>query len=133
MNQGGMDCTSHYGGYHMSGRGMRRLTVFVGEQSPREVDLGQFHNGVYVEDLNSTNGLLFNGTRVASGLLREGDILRIDDERRSVTSGVLFFFNTSSEHHSWKKREMGKAGELLIGREQRCDVVLNHVSVSKRG
>ena len=164
MNQGGMDCTSHYGGYHMSGRGMRRLTVFVGEQSPREVDLGQFHkeyisfgrspdndlvlpspnvskhhgffrltaNGVYVEDLNSTNGLLFNGTRVASGLLREGDILRIDDERRSVTSGVLFFFNTSSEHHSWKKREMGKAGELLIGREQRCDVVLNHVSVSKR-
>ena len=43
MNQGGMDCTSHYGGYHMSGRGMRRLTVFVGEQSPREVDLGQFH------------------------------------------------------------------------------------------
>ena len=33
-------------------------------------------NGVYVEDLNSTNGLLFNGTRVASGLLREGDIRR---------------------------------------------------------
>ena len=43
MNQGGMDCTSHYGGYHTRGRGMRRLTVFVGEQPPREVDLGQFH------------------------------------------------------------------------------------------
>lgn len=67
-------------------------------------------NGVYVEDMDSTNGILINGRKAESGILREGDILRIDDEKRSVTSGVLFFFNTASGKYSWKKRTDETAG-----------------------
>ena len=89
-------------------------------------------NGVYVEDMDSTNGILINGRKAESGILREGDILRIDDEKRSVTSGVLFFFNTASGKYSWKRKELMRQQELLIGRDSRCDVVLDHVSVSKR-
>ena len=88
--------------------------------------------GLYVEDLNSTNGLLINGLKAGQGILREGDILRIDDEKRSVTTGVLFFFNTASGQYSWKNQQVAGQKEVLIGRDSRCDVVLNHVSVSKR-
>lgn len=166
MNRDEMDRTYYYREKRNNngGRGIYRMTIFVGTLPPREVDLREFgkefisfgryqdndlvlqspnvskhhgffrltSRGIYVEDMNSTNGLLINGRRAERGFLREGDILRIDDERRSITSGVLFFFNTASGKYSWKSRELGRQRELLIGRDRQSDVVLDHVSVSKR-
>lgn len=51
---------------------------------------------VYVEDLQSTNGLYLNGKRVSKAIVRSGDVLSVLDFRLILENGILSFKNTEN-------------------------------------
>jgi len=95
---------------------------------------GQFRlvNGMcIVEDLGSTNGLYINGMPVKSYGLRDNTAIRIDDRTGNTVEGVLIVFSATSRAENWSSINLqGKPG-VVIGRNEGCDIHLNHVSVSK--
>ena len=95
---------------------------------------GQFRlvNGMcIVEDLGSTNGLYINGMPVKSYGLRDNTAIRIDDRTGNTVEGVLIVFSATSRAENWSSINLqGRAG-VVIGRNEGCDIHLNHVSVSK--
>ena len=95
---------------------------------------GQFRlvNGMcIVEDLGSTNGLYINGMPVKSYGLRDNTAIRIDDRTGNTVEGVLIVFSATSRAENWNSINLqGRAG-VVIGRNEGCDIHLNHVSVSK--
>jgi len=84
-----------------------------------------------IEDLRSRNGLIFNGESIHSRLLEEGDTIRIDDGVETTTDGVLMVFSYQDDEVDWKTFDLTGRLETSIGRDSSCDVVLDHVSVSK--
>ncbi len=88
--------------------------------------------GIFVEDFDSTNGLIVNGALIRHCVLHEGDILRIDDYKETVTDGVLFLIKETRGMSGWKSREIYKGNKINIGREEENGIVLSHVGVSKR-
>ena len=96
-----------------------------------------FSNGTwYIQDKAaydtepSTNGLIFNNASITSKALRDGDFVRIDDGVETIEAGVLFVFSDASSSNKWKIVPSG-AGEVSIGRDPACTIVLPHISVSK--
>ncbi len=85
---------------------------------------------VWVEDLNSVNGLILNGKFIQHSVFGGGDILRIDDETSGLKQGVLFLLTTGSTQFSWKYYPIQP--QILIGRDPQCGIPLNHVGVSRR-
>ncbi len=83
-----------------------------------------------VEDLGSSNGLIFNGKRITSKVLSSGDNVRIDRLDGATSGGVLMVL-TSEEGVSWREIELAGQSEIVIGRDSSCDVVLDHVSISR--
>lgn len=79
----------------------------------------------------STNGLIYNHTRILSRRVSDGDFVRIDSGVETVTKGVLFVFSSAAGNKWYNLPLTGKA-RITIGRDSRNDVVLPHVSVSKR-
>lgn len=85
-----------------------------------------------VEDRGSLNGLLLNGRKVKQGILTNGSILRIDNGNRTDTEGVLIFQSDSGSGNKWSHRQLTPGKDLLIGRSSSCDIVLEHIGVSRR-
>lgn len=85
-----------------------------------------------VEDLGSRNGLIFSGHSVRNRVLEDGDCIRIDDGVETTVGGLLMVFTRSENAAEWKTIDIPARAETLIGRDAACDIVLNHVSVSKR-
>lgn len=95
---------------------------------------GQFvlsGDSIYVEDKDSTNGLILNGVGVHRSIFREGDILRIDDSLQSIKEGVLILLNSEDNESQWKYYDLYDKTEISIGRRSSCSIVLGHVGVSK--
>ncbi len=95
---------------------------------------GQFRlvNGMcIVEDLGSTNGLLINGVPVKSYGLRDNTAIRIDDGAGATAEGVLIVFSAVSDSERWNTVNLQGRASLVIGRNEGCDIHLNHVGVSK--
>ncbi|MDR1698970.1 MAG: FHA domain-containing protein, partial [Prevotellaceae bacterium] len=91
----------------------------------------RFANGKWIiEDLKSTNGLIFNGKYIGSRVLEDGDSIRIDDGVDTTTDGVLMVFSTGSSME-WKILDLAKKAEITIGRDKNCNIRLNHISVSR--
>jgi len=89
-------------------------------------------NGLYmIEDLNSQNGLIFNGESIHSRIVKDGDSIRIDDGVETTLSGVLMVFSRQDDESDWKTFSLINHMETTIGRDSSCDIVLDHVSVSK--
>lgn len=86
---------------------------------------------VRIEDTNSTNGLILNGMAVKNCILREGDILRIDDMTQSIQEGVLILLNSGKIQMDWRYYGFSEQNEVRIGRNPDCSIVLPHVGVSK--
>lgn len=84
-----------------------------------------------VQDAGSRNGLACNDATVEERVLADGDILRIDDGQDRMREGVLFVVSSAGSSDKWKSVAIG-SGELTIGRSSDCDIVLDHVSVSRR-
>ena len=88
-------------------------------------------NRVWVEDLDSRNGLILNGKMIKRAVLGGGDILRIDEGTRVSREGVLILLNSAQETASWKWLDLRTANPYTIGRSDSCTLHLSHVGVSK--
>jgi len=97
----------------------------------RQHGMFKYENGQFIiEDLGSTNGLIFNGQRVKSHVLNDNDAIRIDSDANSQ-GGVLIVFSRKTEEGSWKSLQLTGKAEFYIGRDPGCDIVLDHVGVSR--
>jgi len=84
-----------------------------------------------IEDLKSRNGLIFHGESIQRHVLEDGDSIRIDDGVETTVGGVLLVFSRSDSDAAWKVFSLSSHEETTIGRDGACDIVLDHVSVSK--
>lgn len=82
------------------------------------------------QEAGSTNGLIYNNTSILSRELSDGDVLRIDDGVESVAQGVLFVVSWAGAQSQWFYQPLSGKGSWTIGRDQGCDIVLPHVTVS---
>ncbi len=80
---------------------------------------------------NSRNGIIFQNSYISVREIREGDIYRIDSMDRSVSGSVLLLFASEGTGETWRTVPI-VSGEMIIGRDPRCHIVLPHASVSKR-
>lgn len=85
----------------------------------------------FVEDLGSKNGLLFQGQRLPGKLLEDGDSIRIDYGDTPTPGGVLIVFSCKKAEEEWETVSLKGKKVFTVGREETCDVVLNHVGVSR--
>ena len=83
------------------------------------------------KDSGSTNGLIYNNAAITSRVISDGDFIRIDDGVETVSEGVLFVFSTADSENKWQTLTLSGKLELTIGRENTCNLVLPHISVSK--
>ncbi len=96
---------------------------------PSHGRLVQVDDGWQIEDLGSTNGLLWNNSHIQTRLIQSGDLIRIDNTKEKTTDGVLFVFSTGMNNTGWKKQPLENT--ITIGRNNQCNIVLPHVSVSR--
>ena len=85
----------------------------------------------YIEDVGSTNGLIFNNANIRRKEIGDGEFVRIDDGVETVTNGVLFVFSSATSSNKWQVKSIQGMETITIGREARCNIVLSHISVSK--
>ena len=85
----------------------------------------------YIEDLGSTNGLLFNFTNIRKKELGDGEFIRVDDGVETVANGVLFVFSSSQSANKWQSITVADKPMITIGRAANNTIVLPHVSVSQ--
>lgn len=85
----------------------------------------------FIEDLNSTNGLIYNNANIRRKEIGDGDFIRIDDGVETVTNGVLFVFSSSASTSKWYTLPIEGMQNISIGRDARCTITLPHISVSK--
>ncbi len=79
----------------------------------------------------STNGLIYNNSSIISRTISDGDLVRIDDGVEAVSQGVLFVFSAAGSDNKWRAAPLAGKHELKIGRDNSCDILLPHISVSK--
>jgi len=84
-----------------------------------------------IEDLESRNGLIFAGRVIKNRCLEDGDFIRIDDGIETTVGGLLMVFSQGDEDVVWRTVDLSARPETTIGRNSTCDIVLDHVSVSK--
>lgn len=82
-------------------------------------------------DTPSTNGLIYNNTAIISRTITDGDFIRIDDGVETVSEGVLFVFSSSDSENKWNSISLSGKQKLSIGRDEGCNIILPHISVSK--
>jgi ABC-type multidrug transport system ATPase subunit/pSer/pThr/pTyr-binding forkhead associated (FHA) protein len=105
--------------------------------SRRHVRIGADNGGHFVlEDLDSTNGVFLNGTRVAApAVLRDGDLISLG----SATPAHLRFQSRSSR--DIRRHHLPASEQWVIGRSPDCDIPLpfeptvsaRHAVLSHRG
>lgn len=91
----------------------------------------QCENGQwYIEDLNSTNGILCNGAYISRRAISEGDIFRIGSKSKEREDAVLFLVSSIDPEACWTSYPV-KNDRITIGRNRDNDLVLPFVSVSR--
>lgn len=120
------------------GRDPRSDIVFTSPLVSTEHGRFVYRNGLWaIEDKvvykgqPSTNGLIYNNMRINGRNIFDGDFIRIDDKNGGVSSGVLFVFSSSGTSSRWTSTPVASNNRITIGRDNRCSIVLPHVSVSK--
>lgn len=98
----------------------------------------RYENGHWViqdklaySEKGSTNGLIYNNAYISAKELNDGDFIRIDDGVETIAAGVLFVFSASQSLDNWDSVRFTDKKVFTIGREDNCDIVLKHVSVSR--
>lgn len=80
----------------------------------------------------STNGTLCNGSYIQWRALCDGDLVRIDNRESAREDGVLMVFSAPGTSSAWTPLQLQNASMITIGRDPSSQIVLNHVSVSRR-
>lgn len=84
-----------------------------------------------IEDIGSTNGLIYNNGSITSREICDGDFIRIDDGVETVPEGVLFVFASNESSNKWYSLRIGGLNSITVGRDTKCTINLPHISVSK--
>ena len=84
----------------------------------------------YIEDGNSTNGLIVNGQPIKVRQLLDGDMIRIDNGKETMPNGVLMLVTSRKTGFRWQACSLNMP-QVVIGRAPDCALRLEHVSVSK--
>lgn len=84
-----------------------------------------------VYDNDSTNGLFINGEKISSHQLKNGDMIKIDNPDNPLEKGVVILFGRQKEDNWLEYSIDDTKNKITIGRDASCDIILNHVSVSK--
>ncbi len=84
-----------------------------------------------IEDLNSTNGILHDGTYIQRSEITSGSIYRIDSKTKDLENSVLFLVSSNSLIRGWNAYEISK-DRMIIGRDPSCDIVLSDLTVSRK-
>jgi len=84
-----------------------------------------------IEDVGSTNGLIYNNANITSREISDGDFIRIDDGVETISDGVLFVFSSAESTNKWYTLQTGGLSTITIGRDDSCTITLPHISVSK--
>lgn len=85
-------------------------------------------SGWTVTDDNSVNGLIFNGKKVPSKQLHNGDKLHIGTDLSERC--IIAFSSQSSATEA--DRYVLSGSKYVIGRDKSCDIIITHPSVSRR-
>ena len=85
----------------------------------------------YIEDLGSTNGLLYNHANIRKKELGDGEFVRVDDGVETVANGVLFVFSAGTSANKWQMLPIGNLSVITIGRAPNNTIVLPHISVAQ--
>lgn len=85
----------------------------------------------YVEDKNSTNGILCNGAYIKKRVISDGDIFRIGSRNEERADAVLFLASSDVPDSGWNRIPI-KKDEITIGRSKENDIVLPYINVSRR-
>lgn len=86
---------------------------------------------IIVKDQGSKNLLIMNGMLTKKCILREGDVLRIDHLPQNELEGVMFYLSAADRKAAWHILPLNGRQKIVIGRNDHCDIILNHVGVSK--
>ncbi len=99
----------------------------------------------FIEDTDSRNGTLVNGERQTRAALRDGDVVRFGAIGPEVCIHLLspedasdrtLIWSDVGDHERDKPHEMPtvalEGAGVLVGRDPRCDIVLDHPAVSRR-
>ena len=78
------------------------------------------------------NCLIHNDASIISYPINDGDFIRIDDGIETVPEGILFVFSSVDSPNKWHNLSLSDKRELSIGRDRKCDIVLPHITVSKK-
>lgn len=81
----------------------------------------------YITDSGSTNGTYVNNKRIERVRLRDGDLIRIDNIESSVVGGVSMIFSSVVSGVDWQTYNITKE-VTTIGRDEKCDIVIDHAS-----
>ena len=82
----------------------------------------------YIKDNGSTNGTYVNNKLIDQFRLTDGDLIRIDNIESSVVGGVSMIFSGIITGVDWKNYDITKK-VTTIGRDKKCDIVIDHASV----
>lgn len=83
-----------------------------------------------IVDLNSTNGISYQGDRIPSRTLADGDVIWIADAV-SITYRSLPFADLAEEEPPVERLELRGKREVTIGRHPNADITLNQPTVSR--
>ena len=83
----------------------------------------------WIEDLNSTNGLICNNSRIQKRIVQDGDLIRIDSQHTQNKASVLFVFSSEHGQRTWRRQALQPT--VTIGRSSDCNIVLPYVNVSR--
>lgn len=86
----------------------------------------------YVEDMNSTNGLVYNGRRKKLIPVQDGDYIRIVASKKDMSKGVLFVFSYKKQEQRWISYPLASKACVTIGRGEDNDICLKHISISHK-
>ena len=89
------------------------------------------HGSWFLTDDQSQNGMIFQGRKIQTRELHDGDKIYIgrDESQRVV---MLFLSQKSEKHERMARYFLDGKEQVMIGREASCGIVIPHPSVSRR-
>lgn len=106
-----------------------RLESEIASGHPHHGRLVRANGSWRIEDLNSTNGLICNNSRIQKRIVQDGDLIRIDGRHTQNKASVLFVFASEQGQKTWRRQ--GLQPTVTIGRSPDCNIVLPYVNVSR--
>ena len=90
------------------------------------------HGNVIIQRLpDCKNGLWYHGKKIKSTALRDGTYIRVFGKIEEQEIGVLLVSSIKEESIVWNSIPVTPGYRITIGRDPSCNIVLDHVSISR--